>query len=59
MSDGMYSAVVLGTVVEQNVAEEFKKAIAPYSTEEFIKSIIYSVINGNLKIAKKVGVQNE
>ena len=54
MSEGIYSAVVLGTVVEQNVAEQFGKAIMPYSAEEVIKALVHSVINGDLKI-KQIG----
>ena len=54
MSKGIYSAVVLGTVVEQNVAEQFGKAIMPYSAEEVIKALVHSVINGDLKI-KQIG----
>lgn len=52
MSKGIYSAVVLGTVVEQNVAEQFGKAIMPYSAEEVIKALVHSVINGDLKITQ-------
>lgn len=52
MDEGMYSAVVLGTVVEQNVAEQFGKAIMPYSAEEVIKALVHSVINGDLKITQ-------
>ena len=52
MKEGMYSAVVLGTLVEGSVAEQFKKAIEPYSANEVIKAFIYSVINKDLKIVK-------
>ena len=52
MGEGMYSAVVLGTVVEQDVAEKFGKAIMPYSAEEVIKALVHSVINGDLKITQ-------
>lgn len=58
MSEGMFSAVVLGTLVEGSVAEQFKKAVEPYSTEEAIKAFVYSVINGDLKIAWKGGADN-
>ena len=54
MREGMYSAVVLGTVVEQDVAEKFGKAIFPCSSEEVIKAFIYSVANGELEI-KQIG----
>lgn len=52
MSKAYYSAVVLGTVVESSVAEQFRKAIEPHTTEEVIEALIYSVINGDLKITK-------
>lgn len=58
MSEGMFSAVVLGTVVEGSVAEQFRKVIAPYSTEEVIKSFIYSVINGDLNVTWKGSEEN-
>lgn len=54
MSERMYSAVVLGTAVEQDVAEKFGKAIFPHSSEEIIKAFIYSVVNGELEI-KQMG----
>lgn len=57
MSEGIYSAIVLGTVVEQNVAEQFGKAIMPYSSEEVIRALIYSVINGDLKITQIGGTE--
>ena len=50
-----YSAVVLGTIVEGVVAEQFKKAIEPYTTEQVIEALIYSVIDGDLKIVKVGG----
>lgn len=59
MSEIYYSAVVLGTVVEGCVAEQFRKAIEPHTTEEVIKALIHSVINGDLKIAKKGDANNE
>lgn len=58
MNEGMFSAVVLGTVVDGSVAEQFRKAIEPYSAEEVIKSFIYSVINGDLNIAWKGSEEN-
>lgn len=56
MSKAYYSAVVLGTVVEGAVAEQFKKAIEPYTTEEVIEAFIYGVISGDLKITKAGGI---
>lgn len=58
MSKTYYSAVVIGTVVEGCVAEQFKKAIEPHTTEKVIEALIYSVINGDLKITK-AGGENE
>ena len=58
MSKSYYSAVVLGTVVEGIVAEQFRKAIEPYTTEQVIEGFIHSVANGDLKITK-VGGTNE
>ena len=52
IAETYYSAVILGTVVEGCVAEQFRKVIEPYTTEEVIKALIYSVIDGDLKIAK-------
>ena len=52
MSRTYYSAVVLGTVVEGSVAEQFRKAIEPHTTEQVIEALIYSVIDGSLKITK-------
>ena len=52
MSEGMFSAVVLGALVDGNTAERFRKAIEPLSTEESIKAIVYSIANCDLKIVK-------
>lgn len=51
MSEGYYSAVMLGTVVEADIAEKFRKAVEPHSTEEAIKAFIYTMIEGGLKLA--------
>lgn len=56
MSEGMFSAVLIGAMVEQHVAEWFKEAVEPYSTEDVIKSFIYEVANGHVVIRKKDGV---
>lgn len=56
MSEGMFSAVMLGALVDGNTAERFRKAIEPLSTEEAIKAFAYSVANGDLKIVKGGGV---
>lgn len=56
MNEGMFSSVLIGTMVEQYVADRFKEAVKPYSTEEVIKSFIYSVANGEMVISKKEGV---
>lgn len=53
MSEGMFSSVLIGAMVEQHVAEQFKEAVKPYPTEQVIKSFIYSVINGDLVIHRK------
>lgn len=58
MGEGMFSAVVLGTVVDGSVAERFRNVIAPYSTEEVIKAFIYSVINGDLNVVWKGSEEN-
>lgn len=55
MSKTYYSAVVLGTIVEGVVAEQFRKAIEPYTTEQVIEGFIHSVVNGDLKITKAGG----
>ena len=55
MSEGMFSAVMLGALVDGNTAERFRKAIEPLSTEEAIKVFVCSVINGDLKIVKGGG----
>lgn len=52
---GMFSAVMLGTVVDGSVAEQFRKAIEPYPTDEVIKALVYSVINGDVKVEKAGG----
>lgn len=57
MNEGMFSVVLIGTMVEQYVAESFKEAVKPYSTEQVIKSFIYNVINGDLVISKKDGTK--
>ena len=51
MAEGYYSAVMLGTVVEADVAEKFRKAVEPHSTEEAIKAFVYTMIEGGLKLA--------
>lgn len=56
MSEGMFSAVMLGTLVDGNVAERFRKAIEPVSSEEAIKAFVYSVANGDMKVVKGGGV---
>lgn len=55
MGKTYYSAVVLGAVVEGSVAEQFRKAIEPHTTEQVIEALIYSVIDGDLKITKAGG----
>lgn len=56
MSEGMFSAVTLGTIVDGSVAERFKKAIEPLSAEEAMRAFVYSVVNGDVKIVKGGGV---
>lgn len=51
VSEGMYSAVMVGTYVEADVAKQFEKAVEPYSTQEVLKAFIHSFVNGGLRIA--------
>ena len=59
MSEGMFSAVMLGALVDGNTAERFRKAVEPLSTEEAIKVFVRSVINGDLKIVNGGGVDEQ
>ena len=38
------------TILEESIADKFKKAIEPYSAEEVIKDFVYAIVNGDLKI---------
>ena len=50
MIEGYYSAVMLGTVVEADIAEKFRKAVEPHSVEDVIKAFVYTMIEGGLKL---------
>jgi nitrogen regulatory protein PII-like uncharacterized protein len=52
MSDTYYSAIMVGTVIEEDIVKKFEEKIKPYTTEEIIKSFIYSVVNGDLEIKR-------
>ncbi len=47
---GYYSAVILGAVVEKDVAIAFAEKCKPHSTEEIIEAFISSIVSGELKI---------
>ena len=51
--NGFFSAIILGTVVEESVADKFRENLGDVSTEEAIRWFVYEVANGNIKIARE------
>jgi len=45
-----HSATILGTTIEEKVANAFRQKCYPYTANDIINAFIYSVVNGELTI---------